>query len=444
MLPTLRAAVQLGGPTPYQGIDALALDLAGISEEQRAIEYDETATASGPKILHRVAWARTMLKRIGALEGAGPGRWAPTELGVNLAAMEDEEAAARIRELLSRAYETVEPDSATLAEFKARAERNDPATLTVRDLISLWGASRRRSAVIDRVRSLLDEHGLMTDPDFTLGGLDTMVRIVSKVPGGSPGEAIAEEPPTQPETRVTLVVGNIPSAIGGVAAVNPQDDLLTAQSEMQAHDYSQLAVMNSPYNLVGAVSWESIAKARIFNPDAGLADCIDREARTVRIDKPLLETVPDISATGFVFVRDGHRKVTGIITVADLADQFAILTRPFLLVGEIERLLRKAVDRCFAAEDLYEALDPDDDREVEGAQSLTLGELQHLLEDPATFDRIGWRADRKVFIRELDAVRNIRNDVMHFSPDPPEEDDIKRLEAFSKWIRILDANVESA
>jgi len=118
MVPTLRAAIELGGPAEYRSIDVRTLELAGITERQQAIDYDETATATGAKILHRIAWARTMLKRIGALEGTGYGRWAPTKLGIELGDMEDTQASARIDQLLSEAYETVEPSADQLAEFK--------------------------------------------------------------------------------------------------------------------------------------------------------------------------------------------------------------------------------------------------------------------------------------------------------------------------------------
>lgn len=140
-------------------------------------------------------------------------------------------------------------------------------------------------------------------------------------------------------------------------------------------------------------------------------------------------------------MRDANNRISGIITAADLAAQFAVLTKPFLILGEIERLLRTAVDRRFSSEDLYEALDPDDDREVEGAQSLPLGEVQRLLGNPTSFTLLGWNADRKVFIRELDIVRTIRNEVMHFSPDPIAESEIERLKTFASWISRLENEV---
>jgi len=226
-----------------------------------------------------------------------------------------------------------------------------------------------------------------------------------------------------------------------VSSVTPQEDLLSAQSKMRAHDYSQLAVMNGPRHLVGAISWESIAKALLRNTQASLAECIDTNHEPVRVDQPLLDAVPAIAKAGFVFVKDTHNSIAGIVTVADLAEQFAGLTRPFLLIEEIERLLRTAVDRCFTSEELYESLDPDDDRDVAGAHSLSLGEVQRLLESPDKFAGLGWEADRRVFISNLEGVRMIRNDVMHFSPDPISEKDVALLKDFVVWVRSLEEGI---
>ena len=218
--------------------------------------------------------------------------------------------------------------------------------------------------------------------------------------------------------------------------MSPDDDLVVAHSEMQAHDYSQLAVMGRPYNLKGAVSWESIAKALLVNPSATLRDCIESNPAVVRTDQPLLDAAPAIAAAGYVFVEDKN-EVVGIITTADLTGQFTLLTRPFLLLGEIEIVIRSAVDHRFGTEDLLEAIDPGSYRDVDGAGSLTLGEIQRFISNPDNFGQLGWGADRRVFNKKLEDVRRIRNEVMHFSPDPLEESDLLLLRTFLNWVRTL-------
>jgi hypothetical protein len=45
--------------------------------------------------------------------------------------------------------------------------------------------------------------------------------------------------------------------------------------------------------------------------------------------------------------------------------------------------------------------------------------------------------DRAVFCSELDEVRKIRNDVMHFDPVGIHEEDLQRLRFFSQFLRRL-------
>jgi hypothetical protein len=157
----------------------------------------------------------------------------------------------------------------------------------------------------------------------------------------------------------------------------------------------------------------------------------------VRNDDDLLAQIPRIVDAGFVFVQARDKQITGIVTTADLSHQFAILAKPFFILAEIERRLRRIVDGAFDSEELQAVVDPADARQVKSAEDLTLGEYVRLLEDPERWPRLGWALDRKVFIGGLHQVRITRNDVMHFSPDPLDMDQVVALENFVKWLRKL-------
>ena len=45
--------------------------------------------------------------------------------------------------------------------------------------------------------------------------------------------------------------------------------------------------------------------------------------------------------------------------------------------------------------------------------------------------------DRKIFVRNLDKVRRIRNDVMHFDPDGVSDDDLEALRKFTMFLQSL-------
>lgn len=52
---------------------------------------------------------------------------------------------------------------------------------------------------------------------------------------------------------------------------------------------------------------------------------------------------------------------------------------------------------------------------------------------------MGLRVDRVVFCAEMDKVREIRNDVMHFDPDGIDEEQYDQLRRFSRLMDELEA-----
>jgi CBS domain-containing protein len=129
--------------------------------------------------------------------------------------------------------------------------------------------------------------------------------------------------------QVALRVRDIPSANRDVVSVRPDQTLAEAQFLMSAHDYSQLAVMSGTRDLKGAVSWRSIAQAHLAKSEISLADATARHPPVVHADQEVLDQIDIIYRADFVFVRGRDDRVCGIITTADLTDQFRELTTPF-------------------------------------------------------------------------------------------------------------------
>lgn len=294
------------------------------------------------------------------------------------------------------------------------------------------------------------ENGLTTVPHFNDGWIDNKVEILFIENPESVIEGEAEDSDhvhgktllhvataaTKPEP--SLKVSSLASANREVVHVSMDDSLEKAQSLMMRHDFSQLAVMSGQRDLRGAVSCESIAQAKITDPHASLRDCIVR-SRAIDSEDDLLVHVPVIVESGYIFVRAHDNRICGIVTTADLSNQFVSLAQPFFLLGEIERRIRRIIDRKFDQDILRSVIDPD--RNVEGvvnATNLSIGEYVRLLQNPQHWNRIGWTLDRLVFIDALEDVRRVRNEVMHFSPDPVDPEDINGLERFLRWVRRLD------
>ena len=137
-----------------------------------------------------------------------------------------------------------------------------------------------------------------------------------------------------------------------------------------------------------------------------------------------------------MLVRNTSNRICGIVTTSDLSVQFQHLAEPFLLLGEIENHLRRLIDGRFSLSDLRSVRDPADNaRPIESVADLSFGEYARLLQDPARWGRIQIPIDRQVFLRDIDAVRAIRNDVMHFDPDPIDPEDLARLRRVVQFLR---------
>jgi restriction system protein len=336
-------------------------------------------------------------------------------------------------------------DHEALLKDAASRKPGDEAALTIRELLAHWNALRRGYWIVNQIERDLERHNLTTDPDFTEGWIDNTIRLVPLDRDGqtavSPGDVESEgrlEVVNRPTPQVSLQVASLPSANLGVVSVTPQDTLERAQSLMMSHDFSQLAVLSGERDLRGALSWESIAQARIRDSDASLQDAIV-PAELVRHDDDLLAQIPRVIEAGFVFVQAHDRRIGGIVTTADLSNQFATLANPFFMIAEIERRIRRTVEVSFALEDLRAVADPaDTERRVDSVDDLTFGEYVRLVESPERWAQLGWAVDRKVFLDALQAVRKVRNEIMHFSPDPLDDDQVRRLTSFRNWLRKLD------
>lgn len=331
----------------------------------------------------------------------------------------------------------VESIGSFLDKARERADAGTPLSISIRRLVRLVGAERRGANVVSYIQSELDRRGLVTEPAFTSGWIDNRVSIRLAAPANSMDGAETVTP-LQTHSPVALTVSSLASASAGISHVDRNQTLDHARALMLANDYSQIAVVSSGLrSLVGAVSWESMAKAALRNHEFSLSDATI-PATAVSLEDNLISLVPTIVEQGFVFVVGSDRALCGIVTTADLGEQFATLAKPFFLLGEAERRLRHIVDGAFDAQELKGIKDPDDPREISSAGDLTLGEIQKLLEPQEHWGRLAWPVERSIFIGALNDVRIIRNEVMHFSPDPLGPEQLEQLSNFIKWLSVHD------
>ena len=300
--------------------------------------------------------------------------------------------------------------------------------LTVREFLQRFGFARRTSRHVSVIRGLLQEHGLRTAPDFVGIWVDRAISIQLIPEDGSP-QAL-EDP--------TVRVGELEAAHRPPTSVSRDEDVATATTKMLLNDYSQLPVMQGKRDLDGIISWKSIGQRYMVGQRPEFVrDCMDI-AKTVDINDPLLTAVRDISEHGYVLVRGEDNSISGIVTASDVTQQFSQLTGPFVLIGEIEGHLRNLLHGKFTLGQITQAsTKTGNDKNVERITDLTFAGYCALLGEKGNWECLGLTVDRKVFVNKLDSVREIRNDVMHFSPDGLDEEQMNELEGMAQFFRQL-------
>ena len=96
MYPTLLAVRDLGGAATRSEVVEKVPESAGISDEQLAVVFPEDSKHQGKsKVLYKIGWACTYLKKIGALDNSQRGVWSITQTGLGFLQMDNPEAALR-------------------------------------------------------------------------------------------------------------------------------------------------------------------------------------------------------------------------------------------------------------------------------------------------------------------------------------------------------------
>jgi len=233
-------------------------------------------------------------------------------------------------------------------------------------------------------------------------------------------------------------ISRLPSAQRAPLSVSPDDTVEHAVTIMLANDFSQLPVMTNDRHVKGVISWKSLGKRTTLGQECRyVRQCMDQHFE-VSTDTSVFNAMGLILKYEFVLVRDKEQRICGIVTTTDLGNQFRELSEPYLLLREIENHLRALVSPRFNAEELSASHDPGDPaHRIETAADLTFGDYVRLLSNPSNWDKLQLRIERAAFVEALDRIRTIRNEVMHFDPDPISRDRLEALRAFLQFLSDL-------
>ncbi|WP_433209713.1 hypothetical protein ACQP00_45740 [Dactylosporangium sp. CS-047395] len=329
-----------------------------------------------------------------------------------------------------------------LEEAHARAAAGEPMTLTVRQMIKHWGLTDRDQTASAQVSADLANHNLTTAPDFRAVGIDSTVRILEEPERrAETAAAPADETETEIEgaddeetVDIGLKLGNLLPAERSLASVAPSASFEEVITMLQINDYSQVAVLANQHTLHGAISWKSIAEAKHLNPAAAVSDAI-RPAQVFEYDRRLLDVLPILQQEEFIFVRDFDGEIGGIITATDVVGKYDDTATPFFLIGEVDQELRQLIVNTFD-EETVRGVCKAGGAPFKSFETMTVGQYQAVLRNEQCWKQLGWPVDQAQFIERLNQIRQVRNNVMHFNPDPPKPSDVDKLRIFLRLIRF--------
>ncbi|MET9696749.1 CBS domain-containing protein [Streptomyces sp. NPDC006529] len=336
------------------------------------------------------------------------------------------------------------------AELESDVEEAGSRQLTARDLIGLWGWSRRTADVIDLVDRELVARGLRADPHFTDVRMDGIVTVSAvaaataeaDVTGPDSGRAYQDAyqdtaagvDDGSDQADLAWRIGSLPF-VRDVVSIEEQAPLSRAVTRMIQGDFSQLPVVGPHDRLIGVVTWEGIARAQLGRREATIAEAMHRHPRTARESEELFGRIGDVQHRGFLIIVDAEGVVVGILTASDLAAQLKLRVEPFTLLEEVERRLRRAVG-CFTVEELRASHKPHMAAKIHSAADLTLGAYRFLIDDDARWAKLAWPYEREDIVDRLKTVSAYRNALAHWDVDAPEQD-APALDATRQLLKLL-------
>ncbi|MFD5824680.1 CBS domain-containing protein [Lentzea sp. NPDC060358] len=409
-------------------------------------EYRYRATHSpGWQHVRPVEWLRTDLPR----DAVGPDLLPSLGSLLTIAGLRKFGAPRRIARLAevgvdpgSSVDDAVSALPASAVSFLADALQSasvKPVRIKVRRLFELFGAQRKSPVASAMIELALAEKGLVAKPPIMHGDAEDVVVLEPAIDDDSPVEPETEvlvEDPVE-DRLIKLHVGRIRSATAGIISVRLRDPLVKARTLMLTHNFSQLAVVEEDGGLRGAISWESIGQADMTERAVQVGDALVH-ARVVEHNEDLLDQIAEIYATGYVFVRGPDRSISGIVTTADLTQQFDGLVRPFVLLEEIEQRLHRTLGAAFTVEEIATKATLRQRQQILNGQRPMLGLYQQVLKDEQMWVRLRWRLDHQEFLLLFDQVRKMRNDLMHFSGGTLTNDELVPLRGLLRMLRVVD------
>ncbi|MGW6782650.1 CBS domain-containing protein [Streptomyces sp. NPDC054987] len=322
-------------------------------------------------------------------------------------------------------------------------------------LLDLFDVRVRRPWNVHEIAQALTDAGLATLPDFANCAPGERVHIVAfaaavqVTPESDEAEEAERDPLPSAALPQRLLIGDLPSARGGVQCVSLTAELSQATYLMRQRGYAQIPVTTGMTTVHGVVTWRSLALMYERGKEVGLENAMQQDSLPLAdARQEFFSCLPMLLEHGYLLVRGEDGSLSGIVTQAHVIRRFESAARPFFLLGEIESLLRRWLGAGLT-EEAIKAVQTNKKPEHRSGkvEDLTFGDYVYLLngeqKKPTMAQQadLNWAAlqceslDRGQFVRHLQRVKDIRNRIAHFDAEPLPLESMRELTAFTNLLR---------
>ncbi|WP_439490429.1 CBS domain-containing protein [Algoriphagus sp.] len=307
--------------------------------------------------------------------------------------------------------------------------------ITPRELLRCFGQERRSKFNNLHIKQFLQDNELVSSPDFLSVYMDVNVELKKKPKAKMTTSEKEEAVDYDPVSRIQL----LESANRFPVTIKKECSIHEATTLMLMHDYSQLPVMNGTRQVDGLITWETIGNNLIHGGDKSMVkDFMKKNVTVIPNSTTLFDAVKFIIENEVVLIKNDTNEICGLVTATDISQQFVTISEPFLILEQIENHIRKLLDGKFSVDKLKEVANEEErSSRIESISDLTFGEYIRLMESAENWEEMKLRIDRSTFVKRLEEIRRIRNDVMHFHPDGIAEKDFDILRKTSSFFENL-------
>ncbi len=310
---------------------------------------------------------------------------------------------------------------------------------TPKKILEKCGVGRRGWRVIGKVNDLLVKYELTASPDFRsayIGGIIEIAPIPKLGAKQSKEKLHSDDPIPKLSILKAANINNIKDEPGvGLISVNRDTPLIEAITLMIKHNFSQLPILSGKKEVDGIISWRSIGIALSLEKECiKVIDCKE-DVTSLSLNEPLFKAVKVILEKEVVLVYEKDKTICGIVTATDIGEHFISLSEPYLLLEQIENHIRKILADKLIPKDVTGLLDLE--KELTDLSELTFGQYVRIIENPKIFDKLKIKVDRVILTKMLNETCTIRNEVMHFNPDPVQDFDIETLRQTLNFLNVI-------